>query len=78
MLLGLPAGIVLTVVAVLVWFTPLRAGLQVFAAFDSDFTRDAWGGPSYLGASLAHWMDGVVMFYAATALIKAVLHWQRR
>jgi len=78
LLLGLPAGLVLTGAAVLVWFTPLRAGLQVFAAFDSDFTRDAWGGPSYLGASLAHWMDGVLTFYAATALIKAVLHWERR
>ena len=76
-LLGLPAGIVLTVGAALIWFTPLRAGQQVFAALDADFTRDAWGGPSYLGASLAHWMDGVLMFYAATALIRAMLRWQR-
>ena len=78
LLLGLPAGLLLTVCAALVWFTPLRAGLQVFAAFDSDFTRDAWGGPSYLGASLAHWMDGVLIFYAASALIRALLRWQRQ
>ena len=77
LLLGLPAGMVLTVAAIIVWYTPLRAGLQVFAALDPDFTRDAWGGPSYLGASLAHWMDGVLMFYAATALIAALLRWQR-
>ena len=78
LLLGLPAGLVLTVCAALVWFTPLRAGLQVFAAFDADFTRDAWGGPSYLGASLAHWMDGVLIFYAASAVISALLRWQRQ
>jgi hypothetical protein len=77
LLLGLPAGIVLTVAAILIWYTPVRAGLQVFAALDPDFTRDAWGGPSYLGASLAHWMDGVLMFYAATALIAALLRWRR-
>ena len=78
LILGLPAGLLLPVSAALVWFTPLRAGLQVFAAFDADFTRDAWGGPSYLGASLAHWMDGVLIFYAASALIRTVLRWQRQ
>ena len=76
-LLGLPAGIVLSVGAAVIWFTPLRAGLQVFAALDADFTRDAWGGPSYLGASLAHWMDGVLMLYAATAVIRSMLRRQR-
>ena len=68
MLLGLPAGLVLTICAAPVWFMPLRAGLQVFAAFDADFTRDAWEGPSYLGAP---WMDGVLSFYAASDRMEA-------
>src|SRR5262245_32011088 len=41
------------VAAVLMLLVALRAGEQVFAALDPDFTRDAWGGPGYLGASLA-------------------------
>lgn len=52
------------VLAVLIALMMLRAGEQVLAALDPDFTRDAWGGPSYLGASLAHWMDGAILFYA--------------
>lgn len=60
----------MTVASGLIWFSPIRAGVQVFAAFDPDFTRDAWGGPSYLGASLAHWMDGILIFYAASSVTR--------
>lgn len=49
--------------ATLMLLLAVRAGEQVFAALDPHFTRDAWGGPSYLGASLAHWMDGLILFY---------------
>jgi hypothetical protein len=66
---GLPVGVV-TLAAALVTFQAVwRAGVQVFAAVDRDFTRDAWGGPTYLGASVAHWMDGVLLFAACSALI---------
>lgn len=58
------------VLAVLIALMVLRAGEQVFAALDPDFTRDAWGGPSYLGASLAHWMDGAILFYAFFAVLR--------
>lgn len=68
--LGAVTAVILTGTSVLIWFSPIRAGVQVFAAFDPDFTRDAWGGPSYVGASLAHWMDGILMFYAASSAIK--------
>jgi hypothetical protein len=67
---GLVTGIPASLAALIVWFMPLRAGQQVFAAFDPDFTRDAWGGPSYLGASVAHWMDGVLLFYLAMVVIR--------
>lgn len=60
---------VLTVLALLVWFAPLRAGMQVFAGLDPDFVRDAWGGPTYVGAALAHWMDLTILFGVALFLI---------
>ena len=49
---------------VLMAYTPLRAGGQVLAGLDPDFTRNAWGGPSYLGAMAAHCLDGVLTFLA--------------
>lgn len=52
-------------------YTPLRAGAQVLAGLDPDFTRDAWGGPSYLGAMAAHYLDGVLIFFAGAALARA-------
>lgn len=51
-------------------FTPLRAGAQVLAGLDPDFVRDAWGGPTYLGAMAAHYLDGVLMFLAGAALAR--------
>jgi hypothetical protein len=56
--------------ALLLAYSPLRAGEQVLAALDPDFTRDAWGGPSYLGASAAHWLDGALIFYAAATVVR--------
>ena len=52
-------------------YTPLRAGGQVLAGLDPDFTRDAWGGPTYLGALAAHYLDGALMFLAGAALARA-------
>ncbi|HST66071.1 MAG TPA: hypothetical protein VLM05_12855 [Mycobacteriales bacterium] len=56
---------------VLMAYTPLRAGEQVMAGLDRDFTRDAWGGPTYLGAMGAHYLDGVLIFLAGAALARA-------
>jgi hypothetical protein len=36
----------------------VRAGQQVFGGLDPNFTVNAWGGPSYLGAMLAHSSTG--------------------
>lgn len=52
-------------------YTPLRAGGQVLAGLDPDFTRNAWGGPTYLGAMAAHYLDGALMFLAGAALARA-------
>lgn len=56
--------------ALVLAYTPVRAGLQVLAGLDPDFTRDAWGGPTYLGAAAAHWLDGALIFLACTALLR--------
>jgi hypothetical protein len=67
-----PVRIVQFAAAVVTVFIPLRAGAQVFAALDPDFTRDAWGGPSYLGASFAHWLDAALIFYGCAVILRWV------
>jgi len=48
------------------WF---RAGMQVLGGLDPNFTANAWGGPSYLGAMACHYLDcGLIMAVAAGAL----------
>lgn len=75
---GAPLAVLAFAAAVVLLFAVLRAGEQVFAAFDPDFTRDAWGGPGYLGASLAHWLDGVYIFYACSLALSLALAAARR
>ncbi|MGE5288479.1 MAG: hypothetical protein ACM3ML_15030 [Micromonosporaceae bacterium] len=75
---GAPLGVLAFAAAVVLLFAVLRAGEQVFAAFDPDFTRDAWGGPSYLGASLVHWLDGVYILYACSLALSLALAAARR
>jgi len=57
---------------VLLW-EPYRAALQIVGALDPAFTANAWGGPSYLGASLAHWLDGLLLFYGSAYLLHLVM-----
>jgi len=54
----------------IVW-TPYRAALQIIAAFDPSVTSNAWGGPTYLGATAAHYLDGLILLYVGALL----LHW---
>jgi hypothetical protein len=54
----------LTVMAYTFW----RIGEQVTAGLDPDFTVNAWGGPSYLGAMACHYLD--------CALILGVSAWR--
>jgi hypothetical protein len=44
-----------------------RIGEQVTGGLDPNFTADAWGGPTYLGAMACHYLD--------TGLIMAVCAW---
>jgi hypothetical protein len=54
-------------------FTPFRMGMQITGGLDPNATVNAWGGPTYLGALLAHYLDGIVGFYAAAFLLSRLL-----
>jgi hypothetical protein len=54
-------------------YTPFRMGMQITGGLDPNATVNAWGGPTYLGALLAHWLDAIVIFYAAAFLLSRLL-----
>ena len=62
-----------TVLAIVLLYNFLRAGQQVIGGLDQNFTVNAWGGPGYLGAMLAHYLDGVYLFYLEALLMNVVL-----
>ncbi|GAA3394078.1 hypothetical protein [Cryptosporangium minutisporangium] len=47
-----------------------RIGFQVFAGLDPNFTTNAWGGPSYLGAMFCHYLDGALLFPVCHVLLR--------
>ena len=57
----------------LVAYAPARMGAQVIGGLDPNSTVNAWGGPSYFGAMLAHYLDAVVGFYAGCLLLGRLL-----
>lgn len=68
------ARVMATVPLVLVLlYAPFRMGAQIVGGLDPNATVNAWGGPTYLGALLAHWLDGVAGFYAAAFLLSQLL-----
>jgi hypothetical protein len=54
-------------------YAPFRMGQQITSGLDPSATVNAWGGPTYLGALLAHWLDSIVGFYAAAFLLSYLL-----
>jgi hypothetical protein len=50
-----------------------RAGEQVIGGLDPNFTVNAWGGPSYLGAMSCHYLDCFLMVAAASWLLAKIL-----
>jgi hypothetical protein len=62
------------VVAFLVFFEAYlcwRIGEQVFAGLDPSFVHNAWGGPSYAGAMLCHYLDSALLLTICHVLIRA-------
>jgi hypothetical protein len=54
-------------------YAPYRMGAQLIGGLDPNATVNAWGGPSYAGALLAHWLDCILAFYAAAFLLGRLL-----
>ena len=50
-----------------------RMGAQIIGGLDPNSTVNAWGGPTYAGALLAHWLDSIVAFYVAAFLLGRLL-----
>ena len=74
--LSLPtvARVIATVPLVLaLLYQPFRMGAQVTAGLDPNATINAWGGPTYAGALLAHWLDCLVGLYVAAFLLSLLL-----
>ncbi|SHN44017.1 hypothetical protein SAMN05443668_11018 [Cryptosporangium aurantiacum] len=61
-------GFLVFVEAYLCW----RIGVQVFAGLDPNFTANAWGGPSYAGAMLCHYLDGALLLLVCHTLLRWV------
>jgi hypothetical protein len=50
-----------------------RFGEQITAGLDPNFTANAWGGPSYLGAMACHYLDGALIVAASGWLLDKIL-----
>jgi hypothetical protein len=72
-----PGSVVRAVLAalltILLLYNFFRAGAQLVGGLDPNFTTNAWGGPSYLGALLAHYLDAAYLFYVEALLLNLVL-----
>ena len=50
-----------------------RTGEQVTADLDPNFTANAWGGPTYLGAMACHYLDVALIIGASGWLLDKIL-----
>ena len=50
-----------------------RSGAQVTGGLDPDFTTNAWGGPSYLGAMYCHYLFGVLIAAVSAVILNRLL-----
>ena len=50
-----------------------RDGEQVIGGLDPNFTVNAWGGPTYIGAMACHYIGGLVLMGAAAWLLDRIL-----
>jgi hypothetical protein len=68
------ARAVATVPLVLVLlYAPFMMGAHITSDLNPNATVNAWGGPTYIGAVMAHWLDGIIGFYAVAFLLSRLL-----
>lgn len=58
---------------VILVYSPWRIGEQILGGLDPNFTVNAWGGPSYLGAMACHYLDATLLMAAAAGLLHLLL-----
>lgn len=54
-------------------YVPWRFGVQILGGLDPNFTANAWGGPSYLGAMACHYLDGALLLAVSAGLLNRIL-----
>jgi hypothetical protein len=72
-LLSILRALVSILLLIVMLFTPFRIGAQIGDALDPTLPINAWGGPSYIGASLAHSMDMIIFLYVAALILHIVM-----
>jgi hypothetical protein len=71
---GAPGRVLLALLPALLFsYGFWRAGEQVIGGLDPNFTVNAWGGPTYLGAMACHYLDGLALMGLAAWLIDKIL-----
>jgi predicted membrane protein len=63
-------GLAVAILVLLEVYMAWRIGKQVFAGLDPNFPRNAWGGPSYLGAMFCHYLDGALLYPICHVLLR--------
>jgi len=71
--LNLGRALIAVLLVLVAAYAPARMGAQVIGGLDPNNTVNAWGGPTYIGAMLAHYLDAAIGFYAACFLLSRVL-----
>jgi hypothetical protein len=72
-LLTIPRMIICFLTASIIVFAPFRIGEQIIGGLDPAATNNSWGGPSYFGSMAAHYMDMLIIVYAAALIAHVVM-----
>ncbi|OLB76478.1 MAG: hypothetical protein AUI14_18760 [Actinobacteria bacterium 13_2_20CM_2_71_6] len=77
---GLPLGLVMSVVGLFMLATLARLVYYPFWAFGAPRADlvNSWGGPSPFGATMVHWLIGVLVLVAGDLVLRAGGHLYRR
>jgi len=70
---GLARLVAAAVVGLVFAYCVARAGAQVLGGLDPNFTVNAWGGPTYLGAMACHYLDCALICAASAWLASRIL-----
>ena len=70
---NLARAVVAVPLVLVLLYAPFRMGMQIIGGLDPNQTVNAWGGPTYPGALLAHYLDCVIGFYAVAFLLSRLL-----